>query len=330
MSLRERLVRVPSPSHDLYLLRDLAIAVVAVVAFTGVKYGADRLFGPGTPWLIYLGAVLAAAGCGGLAAGLLTTFLSVVICDLTFVSTETTPHGHTSRDWIRLSLFLVEGICVSWLIGSLQRAHAEMVKVYDSTIEGWTRLLDLRDHATEGHSRRVTELTVRVGRALGLPEAELTHLRRGALLHDIGKIAVPDAILGKPGPLTNSERAVMQQHPRLAYQCLSSVEFLAPSLDIPYCHHEKWDGSGYPQGLFGEEIPLSARIFAAVDIWDALTSDRPYRNAWSHEQARDHLLSLSGTHLDPRVVKVFLSAVATEPCVATASQSTPSNSAIAR
>ena len=192
------------------------------------------------------------------------------------------------------------------LTRDLQRSHASLVAAYDATIEGWARALDLRDKETEGHTRRVTEMTIRLGRAMGLPNDELTHMRRGALLHDIGKLAIPDAILLKPGKLTAEEWEVMRRHPSYAYEWLAPIDFLRPAMSIPYCHHEKWDGTGYPRGLKGEQIPLSARIFAAVDIWDALRSDRPYRKGWSDAQVVEHLRTLAGTHLDPDVVDHFL------------------------
>ena len=184
--------------------------------------------------------------------------------------------------------------------------NSALVHAYDATIEGWSRALDLRDHETEGHSRRVTEMTLRLARAVGIPDAEIVHLRRGALLHDIGKMGVPDAVLLKPGPLDDSEWEIMRRHPALAKEMLDPAEFLRPALEIPYCHHEKWDGSGYPQGLRGEEIPLSARLFAMVDVWDALSSHRPYRAAWPAERVKDHLHGLAGTHFDPALVPVFL------------------------
>ncbi len=186
----------------------------------------------------------------------------------------------------------------------------ELERAYDSTIEGWSRALDLRDHETEGHSRRVTGMTVRLAEALGLTADEVTQARRGALLHDIGKMGVPDDILLKPGPLTEEEWALMRRHPDLAREMLWPVEFLRPALDIPYCHHEKWDGTGYPRGLRGEDIPLSARLFAIVDVWDALRSDRPYRRAWPLERVCGHVASLAGTHFDPALVPLFLKAVA--------------------
>ncbi len=188
----------------------------------------------------------------------------------------------------------------------IQRSHQELMEAYDATIEGWGRALDLRDQETEGHSRRVTDLSERLALTLGLTEAALVPIRRGALLHDIGKMGVPDRILLKTDNLTPTEWRVMRRHPQDAYDMLSPIAFLRPALEIPYCHHEKWDGTGYPRGLRGEEIPLAARLFAVVDVWDALRSDRPYRASWPEARVLDHIRSLSGTHFDPHIVIVFL------------------------
>jgi HD-GYP domain-containing protein (c-di-GMP phosphodiesterase class II) len=192
------------------------------------------------------------------------------------------------------------------LFEDLQRTNLELTMAYDATIEGWSRALDLRDHETEGHTQRVTENTLRLARGMGMPESELVHARRGCLLHDIGKMAIPDRILLKPGPLLADELEVMRQHPTFAYDWLSSIAFLRPTLDIPYCHHERWNGDGYPRRLKGEHIPLAARIFAVVDIWDALRSDRPYRAAWPEPQIKDYLNSLGGEYFDPQVLKSFM------------------------
>jgi HD-GYP domain-containing protein (c-di-GMP phosphodiesterase class II) len=192
------------------------------------------------------------------------------------------------------------------LFNSLQRTNIDLTLAYDATIEGWSHALDLRDKETEGHTQRVTEMTVRLAQAMNIPDDEIVHIRRGALLHDIGKMGIPDGILLKPGPLTDDEWVVMRKHPVYAYEMLSPIQYLGPALEIPYCHHEKWDGSGYPRGLLGGQIPLSARIFAIVDVWDALRSDRPYRTAWPEEKVREHVRSLSGTHFDPKVVAAFL------------------------
>jgi PAS domain S-box-containing protein len=192
------------------------------------------------------------------------------------------------------------------LFERLERSNHELMRAYDTTIEGWSRALDLRDKETEGHTRRVTELTMRLTQAMGMSEGELVHVRRGALLHDIGKMGVPDAILLKPGPLDEDEWVIMRRHPVYAYQMLLPIAYLQEALDIPYCHHEKWDGSGYPRGLKGEQIPLAARIFAVVDVWDAMRSDRPYRKGHSAAETREYIRSLAGTHFDPEVVRVFL------------------------
>lgn len=187
----------------------------------------------------------------------------------------------------------------------LERVNAELMAAYDATIFGWSRAMDLRDRETEGHSQRVAELTVKIAREMGFDEEKLVHVRRGALLHDMGKLGIPDSILHKTSKLTTEEWAVMHHHPTLGYEMLKSIEYLHPALDIPYCHHEKWDGTGYPRGLKGEEIPLVARIFALVDVWDALTSDRSYRPAWSKEQATAYIREQSGKHFEPQVVDMF-------------------------
>jgi putative nucleotidyltransferase with HDIG domain len=191
------------------------------------------------------------------------------------------------------------------LFADLQRSNLELSLAYDSTIEGWSRALDLRDKETEGHTKRVTELTERLARVMGVRDAELIHIRRGALLHDIGKMGVPDQILFKPDKLNDEEWVIMRRHPQLAYDMLSPITYLRPALDIPYCHHEKWDGSGYPRGLKGEEIPLAARLFAIVDVWDALTSDRPYGKRWPEEKVVEYINSLTGKQFDPAIVGLF-------------------------
>ncbi len=196
------------------------------------------------------------------------------------------------------------------LFDDLQRSHAQLALAYDATLEGWCRTLDLRDEETEGHTRRVVEMSVQLARALGVSGQDLVHLRRGALLHDIGKMAIPDRILLKPGPLSPEEWEVMRRHPVHAFELLSPIAYIRPALDIPYCHHEKWDGTGYPQGLKGDQIPLAARIFAVVDVWDALRSNRPYRPAWTEEKARAHITEQTGKHFDPHVVEAFLHMIA--------------------
>ncbi len=192
------------------------------------------------------------------------------------------------------------------LFTSLQRSNVELALAYESTIEGWSRALDLRDHETEGHTQRVAEMTCRLARILGISDAELVNIRRGALLHDIGKIAISDHTLLKKTRLSQAEAERLRLHPQYAYELLSPIEYLRSALDIPYYHHEKWDGSGYPRGLKGEEIPLAARIFAIVDVWDALRSERPYRRAWRDAEVKKYLEAQANAHFDPQILRVFL------------------------
>ncbi len=192
------------------------------------------------------------------------------------------------------------------LFEDLQRSNQELSLAYDTTLEGWGKALELRDKETQGHTRRVTELTLKLARAMGVDEGSLINVHRGVLLHDIGKMGVSDHILHKEGPLTNSERIIMENHPTYAYELLSTIPYLKPTLDIPYCHHEWWDGTGYPRKLKGDQIPLAARIFAVVDVWDALLSNRPYRKAWTKTKAIQYLNEHSGTQFDPKVLETFI------------------------
>ena len=192
------------------------------------------------------------------------------------------------------------------LIDQLRKANLELANAYDETIEGWMRALELRDRNTAGHSLRVTALTLRLASKMGFEGEQLMHVRRGSLLHDIGMLAIPDAILFKPGTLTSEEWAIMQQHPTLGYQILSPIAYLRPALEIVYCHHERWNGKGYPRGLKGEQIPLVARLFAVVDVWDALLTDHAYRRAWPLENAVIYCREKAGLDFDPKVVDVFL------------------------
>jgi len=194
----------------------------------------------------------------------------------------------------------------------LEDLHSELLIAYDKTIEGWSHALDLRDREVEGHTNRVTEIALKFAHTIGFTEEELAHVRRGGLLHDVGKLGIPDSILHKPDKLTEEEWKVMRMHPVYAYQWLSPISFLLPALNIPYCHHEKWDGTGYPRGLQGEEIPIAARLFALVDVWDALCSDRPYRKAMSPKGALEYIRSQSGSHFDPELTKVFVELVRME------------------
>lgn len=195
------------------------------------------------------------------------------------------------------------------LFSDLQRSNIEITSAYDATIDGWSRALDMRDHETEGHTQRVTEMTLKLARRIEIPKKNLIHIRRGATLHDIGKMGIPDRILHKPGPLTTEEWITMRQHPQYACALLTPIDYLRPAKDIPCYHHERWNGSGYPAGLKGEAIPLSARMFAVVDVYDALTSDRPYRSAWSKQAALNYILKESGRLFDPKIVSTFLELV---------------------
>lgn len=200
----------------------------------------------------------------------------------------------------------------SQLFEKLQRSNQELIQAYDTTLEGWARALEIRDRETEGHTRRVTEMTLRLARFMQIHDSELVNIHRGVLLHDIGKMGVPDHILKKTGKLTAEEWTQMQQHPVYAYNLLSPISYLRGALDIPYCHHEHWDGSGYPRGLKGEQIPLSARVFSVIDIWDALLSDRPYRKAWPREKVIDYIHEVAGTILDPSIVEIFFKMMESE------------------
>jgi len=192
------------------------------------------------------------------------------------------------------------------LFDDLQDSNRELQEAYQATLEGWVRALDLRDKETENHTRRVTAITEKLAAAMGIRDEELLNIKRGALLHDIGKMAIPDNILLKPGALTAEERLHIEKHPMYAYEMLNPIRFLQPALEIPFCHHEKWDGSGYPRRLKGEEIPLAARIFAVADVWDALVSNRPYRKGLQPEDVKEKIRQQSGTHFDPQVVDAFL------------------------
>ena len=196
------------------------------------------------------------------------------------------------------------------LFEDVERTKYDLELAYNNTLQGWASALELRDMETKGHSQRVTDTTLLLAVLMGCDDEDLSHIQRGALMHDIGKMGIPDSILLKPGPLTPDEWNIMAQHPQYAYDMLKTILFLRPALDIPYCHHEKWDGSGYPRGLRGEDIPLMARIFAVVDVWDALLSDRPYRNAWSQEKTTAYIQAQSGLQFDPEVVTIYLQMVA--------------------
>ncbi len=219
-------------------------------------------------------------------------------------------HLSVDQDWMNFLNTLAGQAAIAidsaMMFKDLQRSNVELTLAYEKTIDGWSRALDLRDKETEDHTRRVTELTMRLAQQMDIPDAELIHIRRGATLHDIGKVSMPDDILFKPAPLTEEEWIIMRRHPLVAAEILKPISYLTPALPIPSFHHEKWDGSGYPNGLAGESIPFAARLFAFADVYDALTSDRPYRRAWSQADALGHIHKNSGTHFDPQIVPVFI------------------------
>jgi response regulator RpfG family c-di-GMP phosphodiesterase len=217
------------------------------------------------------------------------------------------------QDWLDFISSLANQAAIAidraHLFTSLQNANIEMRRTCTEMLEGWARALDLRDQESPGHTQRVAHATMILAQQMGINKEDLEHIYQGALLHDIGFMGIPDTILKKSNPLTPEEQERIYQHPVLAYKLLSSIAFIRQALDIPYCHHEKWDGSGYPSGLQGERIPIAARIFAVVDVWYALTSDRPYRKAWTSNQALTYIRMQAGSHFDPAVVEVFLDTI---------------------
>jgi putative nucleotidyltransferase with HDIG domain len=235
--------------------------------------------------------------------------LNLVVLLLPALAPKSVPGYMEIQGFLSVSMVVVT-LCIIWIIyrNKIERDHQTTLKMaYDGTLEGWSHALEIRDKETQGHSKRVTDLALKLGSTLGLHDEELDNLYRGALLHDIGKMAIPDSVLLKTSVLNSDERKLMQTHPKIAYDMLSKISFLEPALVIPAYHHEWWNGEGYPYGLRGEQIPIAARIFAIVDVWDALLSDRPYRKAWSKEAALAYLNEQKGRQFDPRVVDAFLS-----------------------
>jgi putative nucleotidyltransferase with HDIG domain len=215
----------------------------------------------------------------------------------------------SAQEWVSFLEMLADQAVIAvehnMLLVSLEHSNHELCRAYDTTLEGWANTLEMRDQETRGHSQRVTALTLALAKKLGVPEDLLPHIRRGALLHDVGKMAIPDSTLLKPGNLDENEWCVMKMHPIYAYNLLQSIDFLQPALSIPRYHHEKWDGTGYPDGLEGEDIPLEARMFAIADVWDALLAERPYKRAWSKPEALAYIRQQAGLHFDPRIVVAF-------------------------
>lgn len=290
----------------------LAAAILAVLTYSlSVGDGIHDAGALAYPVFVVIGALI-------LGRGSLLPLTTAAILSMGFVSvvdaSRKGPYPGDADDFVTALVLMLAMASITWLVLQRAEAHLERVRrserevlaAYDRTLEGWAKALEYRCQETEGHSRRVAEVSEILARSLGCSEQEILHVRRGALLHDIGKLAVPDAILRKPGPLSPEERAEMERHPDYAHRMLSGIEFLRESIDIPWSHHERFDGGGYPRGLKGEEIPLSARLFTVVDQWEALSSDRPYRTAWSPERVRAHLRENAGTIYDPRIVEVFV------------------------
>ena len=289
--LAERLVPIQNTLagralKELRVVKELDIEAPELIGYNLPKYAQDD-------FRSYLAAPMIA---NGIAIGVIEVFQKSKI--------------NPDQQWLEFFESLAGQAAIAldnaMLFENTQLANVELRSAYDATLAGWVAALDLRDRETEKHTRRVTEMTVTLAGAMGVNESELVHIKRGALLHDIGKMGIPDLILQKPGPLTEDEWVVMRNHPQYAFNFLSAVAYLRPALDIPHLHHEKWDGTGYPQGLKGEQIPFAARIFSVIDVWDALTSDRPYRKAWSKKKTLSYISEQSGTHFDPQVVDAFV------------------------
>ncbi len=303
-----------------YILAGSLLSLIVLVTITINLYNGDGVRDPGLmtyPIFIAVGALLfgkRAAPYFALAASV--SLIGVVAAEvLGWIHPSVGPTELSILIPILTQLAVAAGIV--WIIVQnlerhMQRAissEAELRNNYDLTLEAWARVMEYRDRETEGHSRRLVDLGTRLARALGIPEEDVSQLQRGALLHDIGKLAIPDEILLKPSALNEQEMKTMQKHPEYAKKMLADIPFLQPAVAVAYSHHERWDGQGYPQGLKGEEIPLLARLFSVVDAWDALSSERVYRAAWPREQIRAHLRENAGTKFDPHIVEVFLQIV---------------------
>ena len=311
-------------AHEAYIAASSFFTVTVLVAATAILVDQNGLRDPGIlslPLIVLCGVLLFGKEAAPVMfAVTLLAVAAVASAHLSaFLPSADVP---TNRVWsvaniVTIGLLLAGGTTVIYVVldnadrhlAAIRQSERMVLDAYEKTLEGWARVVELRDESTEGHSRRVAEMSERLARAIGLDEEAVLQIRRGALLHDIGKLAVPDAILLKAGPLDREEREVMQAHPVLAREVLQGIAFLEPSLSIPYSHHERWDGSGYPEGLAGEEIPLAARIFSVVDHWEALTSDRPYRRGIPHDEVVSYLRRGAGTIFDPRVVRVFLTLI---------------------
>ncbi len=298
--------------HQFHLAAFMFGATVLVVLDYALFEGRASLYDPGV--IVYPIFILCTTFLFGKRGFLLALFFSIASITLLYlleINKIFTPfYASSPNHVIGLSVLFVITALITWIVGETWESHLmHLQESYDLTLKGWAKALEYRDGETEGHSQRVTELCVALARKLGIREEEIPNIKRGALVHDIGKMAIPDRILFKPGPLDEAEWATMKQHPALARELISGIPFLEPSMAIPYSHHEHWDGSGYPQGLKGEEIPLAARIFTVIDHWDALRSDRPYRKAWTTESVIEYLQENRGKIFDPRIVDAFMSII---------------------
>ena len=300
-----------------YIPAAILISVMVLVAITSNVYEGDGLYDPGMvayPIFVILGSMLF-----GKRSVLVFTISSII--PLVFIGflqsrglIDVTVRADNASNLIPMLVFVIVSSLIVWVIMSnveknllqIRNSEGELQRSYEMTLYGWAKALEYRDKETEGHSRRVVDLSQKLARALNCSEEEIQNIRRGAILHDIGKMGIPNQILLKPGPLDSDEWAIMHQHTQFARDMLQGISFLQPAMGVVYSHHERWDGSGYPQGLKGKDIPLAARIFAVVDNWDALSSDRPYRKAWLPEKVIDYIRQNAGTMFDPGIVEVFL------------------------
>ena len=307
-----------------FYLSAVILSLVVLVVITINLYDGDGIHDPGIltyPIFLMIGALLfGKKATPYFAAGSLGSLALIVYLEMDkLIHPKIGPTNFTIL--VPMSILLLAAAIIIWVIvdtieKNLMRARSSEATLrsnYDLTLEAWAKVMEYRDRETEGHSRRLVELTTRLARALGIDQEQTGQLRRGALLHDIGKLAIPDEILLKPGPLTKTERAIIKKHPAYAREMLAGIPFLQPSVEVAYCHHEHWDGTGYPQGLKAEQIPLLARLFAVVDTWDALRSDRVYRKAWAVEKVIKYLKQNAGTIYDPHIVEVFVGMIQNEP-----------------
>jgi putative nucleotidyltransferase with HDIG domain len=303
--------------HRRYIPAAILISGMVLVAITCNIYEGDGLFDPGIvayPIFVILGSML----FGKRSVLVFTVSATIPLIFIGYLQSkgliDVTIQANSASNLIPMLIFIIVSGLVVWVILTngernllqIRNSEGELQNSYEMTLYGWAKALEYRDKETEGHSKRVVHLSQKLARALNCPEEEIQNIRRGAILHDIGKMGIPDAILLKPGALDANEWDIMHQHTKFAREMLEGISFLKPAMDVIYSHHERWDGAGYPEGLKGEDIPLAARIFAVVDNWDALSSDRPYRKAWPEEKVIDYIRQNAGKMFDPGIVDVFL------------------------